>query len=132
MFSESCSNTHVFNMLNIPVIAQDLQNMVVVASHDGILVSSKPGSSFMKPLTERINLRPMYEQRRWGTYRVLDYKQSGKPSSLIKRMVIEAGQTVKDRNKLAFRLTWIVISGKGILTINEQDSIQVLCDDFKI
>ena len=73
LISESCENTHVLNMLDIPVIAQELKDTVVVASHDGVLVSSKHGSSFIKPLAEQINLRPMYEPRRWGDYRVLEY-----------------------------------------------------------
>jgi len=123
LISESCGNTHVLNMLNIPIIAQDLSDVVVVASYDGILVSSKQGSSFLKPLAERIDLRPMYEQRRWGDYRVLEYKQKNGKSSLVKRLRIEAGQTISYQYHLKRSEVWVVVSGKGILTVDGEDAV---------
>jgi mannose-1-phosphate guanylyltransferase len=93
LISESSTNTHVLNMLGIPIIAQDIKDAVVVASHDGILVSSKPGSSHLKPLADKINLRPMYEQQQWGNYRVLEYKRGEGASSLVRRVHVDAGQT---------------------------------------
>ena len=123
LISESCHNTHVINMLSIPVIAQDLKDAVVVASHDGILVSSKHGSSFLKPLAERINLRPMYEQRKWGNYRVLEYKQTDESSSLVKRMRIDAGKSISYQYHAKRSEIWVIVSGKGILTIDGVDSV---------
>jgi len=52
LLSEGCENTHVLNMLDLPVIAQDLQDIVVVAGPDGILVSSKNARSSLKTLVE--------------------------------------------------------------------------------
>ena len=123
LISETCENTHVLNTLNIPVIAQDMSDTVVVASYDGILVSSKHGSSFLKPLAEKINIRPMYEQRRWGNYRVLDYKQTGGASSLVKRMRIDAGQSISYQYHSKRSEVWIFVSGKAILTINDTESV---------
>jgi mannose-1-phosphate guanylyltransferase len=110
-------------MLNIPVIAQDLKDMVVIASHDGILISSKLGSSYLKPLADKVNLRPMYEQRRWGDYRVLEYKQTDESSSLVKRMRIHAGQAISYQYHSRRSEVWVVVSGKGILTIDGVDSV---------
>ena len=123
LISDTCENTHVLNTLNIPVIAQDMSDTIVVASYDGILVSSKHGSSFLKPLAEQINMRPMYEQRRWGNYRVLDYKQTGGASSLVKRMRIEAGQSISYQYHSKRSEVWVFISGKGILTIDGTESV---------
>ena len=123
LVSDSCSNTHVLNMLNIPIIAQDLHDIAVIASHDGILVTSKTGSSFVKPLTEKINLRPMYEQRRWGDYRVLEYKQGDERSSIVKRMRIDAGKAISYQYHNQRSEVWVVVSGKGILTIDGVDSV---------
>ncbi|MCL1891097.1 MAG: sugar phosphate nucleotidyltransferase [Coriobacteriia bacterium] len=122
LVSESCSNSHVLNMLNIPVVAQDLQDMVVVASHDGILVSTKQGSSFLKPLVEQIDLRPMYEQRRWGDYRVLDYMQAEGSSSLVKRMHIKAGEALSYQYHAQRSETWIIVNGDGVVTIDGNTS----------
>ncbi|MEG3030589.1 MAG: sugar phosphate nucleotidyltransferase, partial [Oscillospiraceae bacterium] len=52
--SDSCRNTHVLNMLDTPIIAMGLNNVVVVASHDGILVSDKMESSYLKPYADKI------------------------------------------------------------------------------
>jgi len=123
LISENCSNTNVLNMLNVPVVVQDVSDTVVIASHDGILVTSKHGSSFLKPLAEQISQRPMYEQRRWGNYRVLDYKRSGENSSLIKRLTIDVGQSISYQYHAKRSEVWVVVSGKGILTIEETDSV---------
>jgi len=123
LISESCENTHVLNMLDIPVIAQELKDTVVVASHDGVLVSSKHGSSFIKPLAEQINLRPMYEQRRWGDYRVLEYKQADGASSLVKRLRINVGQSISYQYHNNRSEVWVIVSGKGILTVDGVDSV---------
>jgi len=123
LISENCNNTHVLNMLDIPIITQDIQDAVVIASHDGILVSSKHGSSFLKPLADQISLRPMYEQRRWGNYRVLEYKQADTSSSMVKRVRIDAGQTINVQYHAEQGVIWVIISGKGILTIQEADSV---------
>ena len=125
LISDSCHNTHVLNMLNIPIIVQDLAEAIVVASHDGILVTSKHGSSFLKPLVEQINLRPMYEQRRWGNYRVLEYIQDHEFSSLVKRMHMDVGKAISYQYHTKRSEVWVIIEGKGILTIDGIDSVVV-------
>ena len=124
LISSGSSNTHVLNMLNIPVIVQDLQDVVVVVSHDGILVTSKHGSSYLKPLAEQITLRPMYEQRGWGNYRVLDYKRvDGGVSSLVKRVQIDAGASYTCLQAMLHSNAWLVVRGKGILSSGCTDSV---------
>ena len=124
LISDCCENTHVLNMLNIPVIAQDLKDLVVVASHDGVLVTSKHGSSYLKPLAEQINLRPMYEQRKWGNYRVVDYKQNEDGvSSLVKRMKVDSGKSISYQYHSKRSEAWVIVSGKGILTVDGVDSV---------
>jgi mannose-1-phosphate guanylyltransferase len=54
IISEKCQNTHVLNMLNIPIIAHGLNDIVVVASEDGILVCNKHESSSLKLIAERL------------------------------------------------------------------------------
>ena len=123
LMSESCKNTHVINMLNIPVMAQDISDAIITVSYDGILISSKGGSSFIKPLAEKISMRPMYEQRKWGNYRVLEYKQLEKVSSLVKRLHVDAGQAISYQYHERRSEVWVILSGKGILTIDGVDSV---------
>ena len=75
VLGEACINTHVINELSIPVVALGTQNLVIAAGQDGILVSDKHKSSYIKPYVENIDNRPMYEERRWGEYKVYDYSQ---------------------------------------------------------
>ena len=122
LISDDSNNTHVLNMLNIPIMVQDLSDSVIIASHDGILVSSKEGSTSIKPLAEKINLRPMYEQRKWGKYRVLDYLQSDGASSLIKRLHIDAGKSISYQYHSKRSEVWVIVKGKGILTLDGVES----------
>ena len=92
VMGEACINTHVINELSIPVVALGTQNLVIAAGQDGILVSDKHKSSYIKPYVENIDNRPMYEERRWGEYKVYDYSQyADGTKSLTKHVTINAG-----------------------------------------
>jgi mannose-1-phosphate guanylyltransferase len=71
--AEDTVNTHVINELSIPIVVLGAKDMIVAASPDGILVSDKQKSSYLKSYVDGINERPMYEERRWGNYKLLDY-----------------------------------------------------------
>jgi mannose-1-phosphate guanylyltransferase len=60
----------------------------------------------------------MYEQRQWGNYRVLDYVQSAKGSSLTKRLRVEAGKSISYQYHNQRSEIWVIISGEGIVTID--------------
>ncbi len=92
IMGEECINTHVINELSIPVVALGTQNLVIAEGQDGILVSDKHKSSYIKPYVENIDNRPMYEERRWGEYKVYDYNQyADGTKSLTKHVTINAG-----------------------------------------
>lgn len=92
VMGEACINTHVINELSIPVVALGTQNLVIAVGQDGILVSDKHKSSYIKPYVENIDNRPMYEERRWGEYKVYDYSQyADGTKSLTKHVTINAG-----------------------------------------
>ena len=75
MLSESCSNVHVINELGIPILGMGLQDVVISASPDGILVSDKEQSSAIKPYVDAINQQIMFAEKSWGSYRVLDVEE---------------------------------------------------------
>ena len=54
-FDSTCENSHVINETDTPIIAMGLKNIVVAASPDGMLISDKIRSSFIKPLAENIH-----------------------------------------------------------------------------
>lgn len=92
IMGEGCENTNVINELSIPVVALGTKDLVIAASPDGILISDKHKSSYIKPYVENLNNRPMYEERRWGEYKVYDYSQyKDGIKSLTKHSTINAG-----------------------------------------
>lgn len=121
--TESCENVHVINMLGLPLVVSGISNAVVVASYDGILVSEKNQSSFIKPYVDKIDLRVMYEQRKWGNYRVLDYVRDQKKTSLTKRIKINAGKSLSYQKHNLRDEVWVIISGIGIVTVDGVKSI---------
>ncbi len=116
---EDCENTHVINELSIPVVALGTKNIVVAASPDGILVSDKHKSSYIKPYVENITGRPMYEERRWGEYKVYDYIQyKDGTKSLTKHITVHAGMA-QDYQLHHYKDEVItVVNGSGEFVIN--------------
>jgi len=118
---EECHNTHVINELSIPVLVLGAQNMVVAASPDGILVSDKHKSSYIKPYVQQLDARPMYEERKWGEYKVLDYNQyEDGMKSLTKHLTISAGKAISYQKHLQRDEIWTIVDGTGQLLIDGQ------------
>jgi len=119
ILGETCENTHVINELDIPITVLGANNMVVAASPDGILVSDKGESSYLKPYVESIHQRPMFEERRWGEYKVLDYvAYSDGKSSLTKSLHIKAGKSISYQSHAIRDEIWTIVDGTGDLLID--------------
>ena len=65
LFNENCSNVHVVNELNLPILCMGLKNVVVSASPDGILVSDKEQSSYIKLFVNTLDDRVMFAEKSW-------------------------------------------------------------------
>ena len=50
--TDDCENTHIVNELNIPIVALGIKDAVIVATPDGILVSTKSASEKIKDYVE--------------------------------------------------------------------------------
>ncbi|MCK1986505.1 sugar phosphate nucleotidyltransferase [Lysinibacillus fusiformis] len=117
--SNDCDNTHIINELDLPVKVLGISNAVVSVSADGILVSDKPSSSKMKDmLHEGLFSRPMYEERRWGWYRVVDFTKTASQEVLTKRLFIEAGKNLSYQFHQYRSEVWTVISGEAMFILN--------------
>ena len=112
-------STHIINELDIPLVAMGLKDVVIAASPDGILVSDKRKSSYIKPIVDKIDKRPMYEERRWGEYKIMEY--SSLPDGeqcLVKKIHMLSGkqnsyQSHNNRDEI-----WTFINGSGILEVD--------------
>lgn len=114
-----CSNTHVVNELGIPIFVDGLKDTVVAASPDGILVCGKDQTENIKKQVENLSDRPMYEERRWGTYRVIDSVDLPDGSkSLTKSLTLKAGKNISYQIHRHREEVWTFIDGEGLLLLD--------------
>jgi len=121
VIGEGATNVHVINELDIPVALLGLSNVVVAASPDGILVADKEASPLVKEVMKHSQQRPMYEERRWGRYRVLDYATypDGR-EVLTKRIYVEAGRNLSYQYHNFRDEVWTVVSGQGEAIVEDR------------
>ena len=110
----NCKNVHIINELSIPVLAMGLRDVVVSASPDGILVSDKVQSSYIKPYVESMQQQVMYAQKSWGEYRVLDVGEE----SLTIKITLHAGHQMNYHSHEYRDEVWNVISGTGRVVVD--------------
>ena len=129
LMDSKSKDTNIINELDIPIIGMGLNKMVVAASHDGIFVSNKSESSYNKPLVEKLDGRPMYEERAWGDFKVLDIYSPNKSrksdekvfKSLVKHLYIKAGKSISYQKHNYRDEVWTIIDGKGVLMLNDEE-----------
>lgn len=109
ILSESCENTHVINELSIPIICMGCKDMVVAASSDGILVSDKVQSSYIKPYVEQIEQQVMYAEKSWGSFTVLDVQED----SMTIKIELLPGHGMQYHSHEHRDEVWTVMSGRG-------------------
>jgi mannose-1-phosphate guanylyltransferase len=118
--SADSTNTHLINELDIPVVVLGLENAVVAASSDGILVTEKNASPRIKELVGDYNQRPMFEERRWGWYRVLDYTKFAEGNEVLtKRICVSAGKNLSYQLHHKRSEVWTIIAGEGHFALND-------------
>ncbi|RED54840.1 sugar phosphate nucleotidyltransferase [Cohnella lupini] len=112
-------NTHVINELDIPITLLNLPNVIVAASPDGILVSEKSASPMIKEVMKHSDQRPMYEERRWGGYRVLDYlKYPDGKEVLTKRIRVAPDRNLSYQYHELRDEVWTIVAGHGLMVLD--------------
>jgi mannose-1-phosphate guanylyltransferase len=126
---EKTQNTFVVNELDIPLIALGTKDLIIAASPDGILVSDMEASAEVKPLVDKIEAaRPMYEERRWGTYTVLAQKEH----CLVKNLFIAAGKAISLQAHAHRSEVWVITKGEGKFTLDDDVKTVTVGDILKI
>src|SRR5690606_16715629 len=121
IISQDSHNTHVVNEMDIPVTVVGLSNVVVVACPDGILVTEKSASPRIKDLLGDIDQRPMYEERRWGWYRVLDYTKYAEGLEILtKRIGVKSGHNLSYQLHHKRSEVWTIVNGEGLFALDDK------------
>jgi mannose-1-phosphate guanylyltransferase len=119
IMDESSVNTHVINELELPIMCIGAKDMIIAASHDGIIVSDKSKSENIKSYADRLTRRPMYEERRWGEYKVIDTIEfPDGHKALTKQLVIRAGKNISYQVHHHRDEVWTFIDGEGLLVLD--------------
>lgn len=125
MMNDSCSNVHIINELNVPVLAMGLNDIVISASPEGILVSDKEQSSYIKPFVDEINQELMFAEKSWGSYEVIDVENE----SLTIKITLKKGRSMNYHLHEHRDEVWIVICGRGEAVIDDE-KIEVSIGDI--
>lgn len=114
ILDDTCKDTNVVNELNIPILCMGCEDMVVAASEDGILVTTKERSGYMKPYVEKINNPSMFAEKSWGTFTVIDNQENSKTIKIEMKPNTEMSyHSHSYRSEI-----WNIISGTGKVCIN--------------
>ncbi|MBE6577433.1 MAG: mannose-1-phosphate guanylyltransferase [Ruminococcaceae bacterium] len=109
MMNDSCENVHVINELGVPVLAMGLKDVVISASSDGILVSDKESSSYIKPFVDKIDRQIMFAEKSWGSFRVISVEEE----SLVINVTLNKGHFMNYHSHQHRDEVWVVVSGSG-------------------
>ena len=109
ILNETCSNVHIINELKVPVLAMGLHDVVISASPEGILVSDKEQSSYIKPFVDQIDQQVMFAEKSWGSFRVLDVEAE----SLTIKVTLNLGHSMNYHSHRNRDEVWVVTSGVG-------------------
>ncbi len=117
MMDDTCENTNVVNELDIPILCMGCKDMIVAASSDGILVSDKEQSGYIKNYVEKMTGEARYAEKSWGTYTVIDASSD----FLTVKVVLNAGNRMKYHSHERRDEVWTVVSGTGRTIIDDKE-----------
>ena len=107
--NDKCENVHIINELGIPILGMGLKDVVISASPEGILVSDKEQSSYIKPYVDDIDQQIMFAEKSWGSYRVLDVEEG----SLTVKVTLNPNNKMNYHSHDHRDEVWTVIAGTG-------------------
>lgn len=109
ILNEECSGVHVINEMDVPILAMGLHDVIISASPEGILVSDKEQSSYIKPYVDGIEQQIMFAEKSWGSFRVIDVEEE----SMTIKVTLSKGHSMNYHSHRNRDEVWVVISGTG-------------------
>ena len=111
---------------NRKIVTSGIKDTLVIDTPDALLVSTKDQSENMKDILEKLSLsdenlvdNPAKVIRPWGSFETLSEDKNYK----IKRLTVNPGHKLS-KQKHEFRSeTWTLISGEGIVTLDDKEII---------
>ena len=114
VLSDNCNNVHVINNLGIPVFCMGLKDAIVSACPDGIIVTDKVQSSYIKPYVDKMDNMIKVADKHWGNFLVLDADDKG----MTVKVSMNAGESISYHEHKFRDEVWTVVSGTGRVNID--------------
>ncbi len=114
VLNDACDNVHVINELNVPIVCMGLKDVIVSASPEGILVSDREQSSYIKPIVDKIKQQIMFAEKSWGSFRVIDVDEK----SLTIKVTLKPGHRMNYHSHHRRDEIWNIISGEGLVLVD--------------
>ncbi len=109
IMNDNCDGVHILNELNVPILAMGLHDVVISASPEGILVSDKEQSSYIKPYVDGFDQQIMFAEKSWGSYQVMDVE----PEAMTIKVILNPGHSMNYHSHKNRDEVWVVLAGKG-------------------
>ena len=123
-----CENLHVINNSDVPIICMGLKNAVVVAGSEGILVSDKIASSYIKPFVEKLDSQIRFAEKSWGSFKIIDVESD----SLTVKVTLNRGSRMRYHSHHFRDEIWNFIAGTGRVIIDGVEKAVRAGDVIKI
>ena len=109
VLNDVCENVHIVNEMDVPILAMGLHDVVISASPEGILVSDKEQSSYIKPYVDKFVQQTMFAEKSWGSFKVIDVEEQ----SMTIKVTLNPGHSMNYHSHQYRDEVWVVISGQG-------------------
>lgn len=114
VLNNTCSDVHVLNSLDIPILGMGLKNVIIAASPEGILVSSPEESSYIKPFVDQFDSIVKFAEKSWGSYEVIDATKE----SLTIKVTLMSGHHMSYHSHKHRDEVWTIVSGDGTVILD--------------
>lgn len=114
VMNDTCNGVQIINEMDVPVLAMGLHDVVISASPEGILVSDKEQSSYIKPFVDQFDEQVRFAEKSWGSYKVMDVEKG----SLTIKVTLHKGHSMNYHSHKNRDEVWVVIAGEGIAILD--------------
>ncbi len=109
MIGGDSENVHIINETDMEILAMGLKDVIISASPDGIIISDKEQSSYIKPYVDRIAEPVKYAEKSWGSFRVIDVDKE----SMTIKVTLNPGHSMNYHSHQLRDEVWVVVEGQG-------------------
>lgn len=124
----NCENVKIINELQLPILCMGLQNVIIAASDQGILISEKDETDYIKSYVEQLDDTVMFSDKLWGSFRVISKNER----NLVAKLEIKEGKEIPYCRNKSIDEIWNILSGEGIITLEGNEKVVKRGDSIMI